>query len=163
VPAVRVAAVPFGCMGDTRPCNLARSMNSLGPFMKVGIHMGGTLSIAELCAEYAALATALVDLDRRIQALSRASLEDTRCDAITLSAVASIAQADDLWAQLDDILSRQNAIVVALIDQAVGNARELRDKGQILAMLLQTNRPTKDDLADALSLSLVRDIMSLFP
>ena len=42
------------------------------------------------------------------------------------------SEADILWLQLDDILSRQDEIVVALIDRAVSNAGELRDKGQFL-------------------------------
>lgn len=124
--------------------------------------MGASVSIAELCAEHAGLATELVDLDRRIQASSGASLEGAQYDAITRSAVASATEADILWLQLDDILNRQNAIVVALIDQAVSNTGELRDKGQILATLLWTNRPMEGDLTQALSLSLVRDIITLF-
>ena len=94
-----------------------------------------SVSIAELCADHAVLATELVDLDRRVQASSSASLEDTQYYGITRSAVASITEADILWLQLDDILSRQDEIVVALIDQAVSNTGELRDKGQILATL----------------------------
>jgi hypothetical protein len=122
-----------------------------------------SVSIAELCAEHAVLATELVALDRRVQASSSASLEDTQYTGITRSAVASITEADILWLQLDDILSRQDEIVVALIDQAVSNTGELRDKGQILATLLRTNGPAGNDLAQALSLSLVRDIITLFP
>jgi hypothetical protein len=125
--------------------------------------MEGSASIAELSAEHAVLATELVDLDRHIQVLSRASLEGIRYDAITRSAVASITKADILWLQLDDILNRRNAIVVALIAQAASNTGELRDKGQILATLLRANRPTENDLTQALSLSLVRDIITLFP
>jgi hypothetical protein len=125
--------------------------------------MEGSVSIAELCAEHALLAAELVDLDRRIQALSRASLTGTRYNATTRSADASIAKADILWLQLNNILSRQNAVVVSLIDQAAGNTGELRDKGQILATLLRTNKPTEGDLAQALSLSLVGDIITLFP
>jgi predicted DNA-binding ribbon-helix-helix protein len=125
--------------------------------------MEGSASIAELSAEHAVLATELVHLDRHIQVLSRASLEGTRYDAITRSAVASITKADILWLQLDDILNRRNAIVVALIAQAASNTGELRDKGQILATLLRANRPTENDLTQALSLSLVRDIITLFP
>jgi hypothetical protein len=121
------------------------------------------VSIAELCAEHAVLATELVDLDRRVQASSSASLEDTQYYGITRSAVASITEVDILWLQLDGILSRQDEIVVALIDQAVSNTGELRDKGQILATLLRTNGPAGNDLAQALSLSLVRDIITLFP
>jgi hypothetical protein len=121
------------------------------------------VSIAELCADHAVLATALVDLDRRVQASSSASLEDTQYYGITRSAVASITEADILWLQLDDILSRQDEIVVALIDQAVSNTDELRDKGQILATLLRANGAAGNDLAQALSLSLVRDIITLFP
>ena len=122
-----------------------------------------SVSIAELCAEHAVLATELVDLDRRVQASSSASLEDTQYYGITRSAVASITEADILWLQLDDILSRQDEIVVALIDRAVSNTGELRDKGQILATLLRTNGAAGNDLAQALSLSLVRDIITLFP
>jgi hypothetical protein len=125
--------------------------------------MEGSVSIAVLCAEHAVLATELVDLDRRIQALSGTYLEGTPYDAITRSAVASITKADILWLQLDDILRRQDAIVVALIDQAASNTGELRDKGQTFAALLRTNRPMESDLAQALSLSLVRDIITLFP
>ena len=121
------------------------------------------VSIAELCADHAVLATELVDLDRRVQASSSASLEDTQYYGITRSAVASITEADILWLQLDDILSRQDEIVVALIDQAVSNTGELRDKGQILATLLRANGAAGNDLAQALSLSLVRDIITLFP
>ena len=90
-----------------------------------------SVSIAELCAEHAVLATELVDLDRRVQASSSASLEDTQYYGITRSAVAS-TEADILWLQLDDILSRQDEIVVALIDRAVSDTGELRDKGRIL-------------------------------
>jgi hypothetical protein len=122
-----------------------------------------SVSIAELCAEHAVLATELVDLDRRVQASSSASLEDTQYHAIARSAVASIAEADILWTQIDDILSRQDAIIVALIDRAVSDTGELRDKGQILATLLRTNGPAGNDLGQALSLSLVRDIITLFP
>jgi hypothetical protein len=122
-----------------------------------------SVSIAELFAEHAVLATELVDLDRRVQASSSASLEDTQYHAITRSAVASIAEADILWMQIDDILSRQDAIIVGLIDRAVSDIGELRDKGQILATLLRTNGPAGNDLAQALSLSLVRDIITLFP
>ena len=122
-----------------------------------------SVSIAELCADHAVLATELVDLDRRVQASSSASLEDTQYYGITRSAVASITEADILWLQLDDILSRQDEIVVALIDQAVSNTGELRDKGQILATLLRANGAAGNDLAQALSLSLVRDIITLFP
>jgi hypothetical protein len=122
-----------------------------------------SVSIAELCADHAVLATELVDLDRRVQASSSASLEDTQYYGITRSAVASITEADILWLQLDDILSRQDEIVVALIDRAVSNAGELRDKGQILATLLRANGAAGNDLAQALSLSLVRDIITLFP
>ena len=122
-----------------------------------------SVSIAELCADHAVLATELVDLDRRVQASSSASLEDTQYYGITRSAVASIAEADILWLRLDDILSRQDEIVVALIDRAVSNTGELRDKGQILATLLRTNGAAGNDLAQALSLSLVRDIITLFP
>jgi hypothetical protein len=121
-----------------------------------------SVGIAELCADHAVLATELVDLDRRVQALSSASLEDTQYYGITRSAVAS-TEADILWLQLDDILSRQDEIVVALIDRAVSNAGELRDKGQILATLLRANGAAGNDLAQALSLSLVRDIITLFP
>jgi hypothetical protein len=122
-----------------------------------------SVSIAELCADHAVLATELVALDRRVQASSSASLEDTQYYGITRSAVASITEADILWLQLDDILSRQDEIVVALIDQAVSNTGELRDKGQILATLLRANGAAGNDLAQALSLSLVRDIITLFP
>ena len=121
-----------------------------------------SVGIAELCAEHAVLATELVDLDRRVQASSSASLEDTQYYGITRSAVAS-TEADILWLQLDDILSRQDEIVVALIDRAVSNAGELRDKGQILATLLRANGAAGNDLAQALSLSLVCDIITLFP
>jgi hypothetical protein len=121
-----------------------------------------SVGIAELCADHAVLATELVDLDRRVQASSSASLEDTQYYGITRSAVAS-TEADILWLQLDDILSRQDEIVVALIDRAVSNAGELRDKGQILATLLRANGAAGNDLAQALSLSLVRDIITLFP
>ena len=127
------------------------------------LQMVKSVSIAELCAEHAVLATELVALDRRVQTSSSASLEDTQYYGITRSAVASIAEADILWLQLDDILSRQDEIVVALINQAVGNTGELRDKGHILATLLRTNGPAGNDLAQALSLSLVRDIITLFP
>jgi hypothetical protein len=122
-----------------------------------------SVSIAELCADHAVLATELVALDRRVQASSSASLEDTQYYGITRSAVASITEADILWLQLDDILSRQDEIVVALIDRAVSNVGELRDKGQILATLLRANGAAGNDLAQALSLSLVRDIITLFP
>jgi hypothetical protein len=125
--------------------------------------MARSVSIAELCADHAVLATELVALDRRVQASSGASLEDTQYYGITRSAVASITEADILWLQLDDILSRQDEIVVALIDQAVSNTGELRDKGQILATLLRANGAAGNDLAQALSLSLVRDIITLFP
>ena len=120
------------------------------------------VSIAELCADHAVLATALVALDRRVQASGSASLEGTQYYGITRSAVAS-TEADILWLQLDDILSRQDEIVVALIDRAVGNTGELRDKGRILATLLRANGAAGNDLAQALSLSLVRDIITLFP
>ena len=122
-----------------------------------------SVSIAELYAEHAVLATELVDLDRRVQASSSTSLEDTQYHAITRSAVASITEEDILWMRLDDILCRQDAIVVALIDRAVSDTGELRDKGRILATLLRTNGPAGNDLAQALSLSLVRDIITLFP
>ncbi len=121
-----------------------------------------SVGIAELCADHAVLATELVDLDRRVQASSSAFLEDTQYYGITRSAVAS-TEADILWLQIDDILSRQDEIVVALIDRAVSNAGELRDKGQILATLLRANGAAGNDLAQALSLSLVRDIITLFP
>jgi hypothetical protein len=122
--------------------------------------MDGGVGIAELCAEHAVLAAEVVDLDRRIQALSKASPE--RYDTTSRSEFASSAKADILWLQLDDILNRQNVIVVELVDQVAGNAGELRDKGQTLATLLRTNRATENDLTRALSLSVVRDIMNLF-
>jgi hypothetical protein len=122
-----------------------------------------SVCIAELCADHAVLATELVALDRRVQASSNASLEDTQYYGITRSAVASITEADILWLQIDDILSRQDEIVVALIDQAVSNTGELRDKGQVLATLLWADGAAGNDLAQALSLSLVRDIITLFP
>jgi hypothetical protein len=122
-----------------------------------------SVSIAELCAEHAVLATELVDLDRRVQASSSASLENRQYHAITRPAIASITEADILWMRLEDILSRQDAIIVALIDRAVSDTGELGDKGRILATLLRTNGPAGSDLAQALSLSLVRDIITLFP
>jgi hypothetical protein len=122
-----------------------------------------SVSIAELCAEHAVLATELVDLDRRVQASSSASLENTQYHAITRPAIASITEVDILWMRLEDILTRQDAIIVALIDRAVSDTGELGDKGRILTTLLRTNGPAGNDLAQALSLSLVRDIITLFP
>ena len=122
-----------------------------------------SVSIAELCAEHAVLATELVDLDRRVQASSSASLENTQYHAITRPAIALITEVDILWMRLEDILTRQDAIIVALIDRAVSDTGELRDKGRIFATLLRANGPAGNDLTQALSLSLVRDIITLFP
>ena len=47
------------------------------------LQMVKSVSIAELCAEHAVLATELVALDRRVQASSSASLEDTRASVST--------------------------------------------------------------------------------
>ena len=68
-----------------------------------------------------------------------------------------------LWMQVDDIVTRQTAIGIALTDKTASNVAELRDKGQILGTFLRTYGQVENDLVQAVSLSLVRDIMTLFP
>ena|ERR1700761_4270428 len=125
--------------------------------------MAKSFGIAELCAEYAMLATERADLDRCIQELEPKDFIDTVSGAIPLSAANSFAGTEMLWVRLEDVLTQQTAVVGALINQEVSDTGELRDKARILAKVLQDTGPTEADLAQPLSLSLVRDIITLFP
>ena len=121
------------------------------------------IGVAELCTEYAMLAIERADLDRRIEESGPTTLMDTVSSATPLSAADAIARAEILWMRLEDVLTQQTAVVRALIAQAVSDAGGLRDKARILARVLQDTGPTEADLAQPLSLSLVRDIITLFP
>lgn len=125
--------------------------------------MSKSISIAELCAEYAMLASERADLDRRIEELGPTTLIDRVASATMLSAADTAARTDMLWMQLEDVLTQQTAVVGALINQVVDDTGGLRDKAQILAKELQDTRSTEAELAQSLCLSLVRDIMTLFP
>jgi len=110
-------------------------------------------AVAELGHSFTMLDAARAALDERIR---NASASDPTTPMLELL--------QKLWAELEDVLSQQEAIPTVLADTAATTVGELRIKADVLDRLMQPGRdnPVETEAARKLAASIVRDIQKLF-